>query len=89
MGGVGGGAVQGLRLTQDLVSWTLLCDIICKYQLCLTLQTLAHQVPLSMELSRQEYWTGLPFPSPGDLPNPGTEPASHVISCIAGRLFTH
>ena len=35
--------------------------------------TVAHQVPLSMEFSRQEYWSGLPFPSPGDLPKPGTE----------------
>ena len=33
-----------------------------------------HQAPLSMELSRQEYWSGLPFPPPGDLPDPGTEP---------------
>ena len=33
--------------------------------------TIAHQAPLSMEFSRQEYWSGLPFPSPGDLPNPG------------------
>ena len=36
--------------------------------------TVAHQAPLSMEFSRQEYWTGLPFPSPGDLPDPGIEP---------------
>ena len=36
--------------------------------------TLAHQAPLSMEFSRQEYWNGLPFPSPRDLPNPGVEP---------------
>jgi len=36
--------------------------------------TVAHQAPLSMEFSRQEYWSGLPFPSPGDLPNPGIEP---------------
>ena len=35
--------------------------------------TVAHQAPLSMEFSRQEYWSGLPFPSPGDLPNPGIE----------------
>ena len=34
----------------------------------------AHQVPLSMEFSRHEYWGGLPFPSPGDLPNPGIKP---------------
>ena len=44
---------------------------------CLTLcdpWTVACQVPLSMEFPRQEYWSGLPFPSPGDLPNPGIEP---------------
>ena len=35
-----------------------------------------HQAPLSMEFSRQEYWSGYPFPSPGDLPNPGIEPGS-------------
>ena len=36
--------------------------------------TVTFQAPLSMEVSRQEYWDGLPFPSPGDLPNPGIEP---------------
>ena len=36
--------------------------------------TVAYQAPQSMEFSRQEYWSGLPFPSPGDLPNPGIEP---------------
>ena len=44
---------------------------------CLTLcdpWTVARQAPLSMELPRQEYWNGLPFPSPGDLPNPGIKP---------------
>ena len=39
-----------------------------------TPRTVAHQAPLSMEFSRQEYWSGLPFPSPGDLPDPGIEP---------------
>ena len=38
--------------------------------------TLAHQVPLSMQLSQQEYWSGLPFPPPGDLPKPGIESTS-------------
>ena len=38
--------------------------------------TVAHQAPLSMELSRQEYWSGQPFPSPGDLPDPEIEPRS-------------
>ena len=41
-----------------------------------TLWTVAHQAPLSMRFHRQEHWSGLPFPSPGDLPNPGIEPMS-------------
>ena len=41
-----------------------------------TLWTLPHQAPLSMGFFRQEYWSGLPFPSPGDLPDPGVEPWS-------------
>jgi len=41
--------------------------------------TVACQTPLSMELSRQEYWSGLPFPSPGDLPDPGIRPRSSAL----------
>ena len=41
--------------------------------------TVAHQALLSMEFSRQKYWSGLPFPSPGDLPNPGMEPGSPAL----------
>ena len=41
--------------------------------------TIPHQAPLSIEFSRQECWSGLPFPSPGDLPNPGIEPASPAL----------
>ena len=41
--------------------------------------TVAQQVPLSMGFSRQEYWSGLPCPSPGDLSNPGTEPGSPAL----------
>ena len=41
--------------------------------------TIAYQAPQSMEFSRQEYWSGLPFPSPGDLPNPGIEPRSSAL----------
>ena len=47
--------------------------------------TVAPQAPLSMGFPRQEYWSGLPFPSPGDLPNPGTEPVSPAL---AGGFFT-
>ena len=39
----------------------------------------AHQAPLSMEFSRQEYWSGLPFPTPGDLPDPGIKPGSPAL----------
>ena len=50
-------------------------------QLCLTLcdPTVAYQAPLSMGFSRQEYWSGLPFPSPGDLPDPEIEPRSPAL----------
>ena len=44
-----------------------------------TLWTVPYQAPLSMEFSMQEYWVGLPFPSPGDLPDPGIEPRSPVL----------
>ena len=47
--------------------------------------TVVYQAPLSMGFSRQEYQSGLPFPSPGDLPDPGIKPASPAL---AGRFFT-
>ena len=49
--------------------------------------TIVHQVPLSLEFSRQENWGGLPFPSPGDLSNPGIKPASLVSPALAGMFF--
>ena len=45
--------------------------------------TVAYQAPLSMGFSRQEYWSGLPFPSPGDLPNPGIKPGSPALQTDA------
>ena len=48
----------------------------------------ACQVPLSMEFSRQEYWSGLPFPIPGDLPNPGFKPMLPASPELAGGFFT-
>ena len=51
----------------------------------MTLWTVAHQAPLSMGFPRQEYWSELPFLSPGDLPNPRIEPSSPAL---AGRFFT-
>ena len=52
-------------------------------QLFATPWTVAHQTPLSMGFSRQEYWSGLPFPSPGDLPNPGIKPRSPTLQVDA------
>ena len=52
-----------------------------------TLRTVAHQVPLSMGCSRQEYWSGLPFPSPGDLPNPRIQPVSLLSPALTGGFF--
>ena len=54
----------------------------------LKLWTLPCQAPLSMGFSRQEYWSGLPCPPPGDLPDPGTEPISLMSPALAGRFFT-
>ena len=50
--------------------------------------TVAHQAPLSMGFSRQECWSGLPFPSPGDVPYPGIELAFFTSPALAGGFFT-
>ena len=55
-----------------------LCAVLSRFshvRLCVTLWTVPRQAPLSMGFSRQEYWNWLPFPSPGNLPHPGIEPA--------------
>ena len=56
-------------------------------QLFVTLWTISHQAPLSMEFCRHEYWSGLPFPL-GDLPSPGIKPTSLTSPALAGGLFT-
>ena len=56
-------------------------------QSCPTLWTVACQAPLSMGFSRQEYWNGLPCPPPGDLPDPGVEPASLASPALTGEFF--
>ena len=50
--------------------------------------TVARQAPMSTEFSRQEYWSGLPFPPLGNLPNPGIEPTSPTSPALTGRFFT-
>ena len=64
---------------------------LCCAQSCLTLcspWTAAHWSPLSMRFSTQEYWSGLPCPPPGDLPNPGIKPASLTSPVLAAGFFT-
>ena len=67
--------------TNELLK-TSVCSVA---QLCPALVTVACQAPLSMGFPRQEYWNGLPFPTPRDLPGPGIKPASLAL---AGRFFT-
>ena len=57
-------------------------------RLCVTPWTVALQASLSMRFSGQEYWSGLPFPSPGDLPDPGIKSESLISLALAGRFFT-
>ena len=59
-----------------------------RVRLFVTLWTVACQDPLFMGFPRQEYWSGLPFPAPGDLPNPGMEPMSLTSPAMAGEFFT-
>ena len=54
-------------------------ELLSHVQLFVTPWTVAYQAPLSMEFSRQENWSGVPFPSPGDLPDPGTKPRSPAL----------
>ena len=64
------------------------CVVLTRVRLCATPWTVARQSALSMGFSRQEYWSGLPCPPPGDLPNPRTEPMSLASPALAGRFFT-
>ena len=57
-------------------------------QLHVTLHTVAHQAPLSMEFSREGHWSGLPFPFPGDLPDSGMEPLSLSSPVLGSSFFT-
>ena len=64
------------------------CSVTQPWWLFATLWTVTHQAPLSMEFSRQEYWSGLPFPSPVDLPDPGIKLESPAFPNLAGIFFT-
>ena len=76
-----------LYLTSIDCIYRLLCSIwvksLSRVQLFATLWIVAYQPALSIGFSRQEYWSGLPFPSPGDLPEPGIEPGSPTLQADA------
>ena len=68
-------------MVQQFPSWVLSpknekCQLLSHVRVFVIPRTVAYQALLFMEFSRQEYWSGLPLPSPGDLPNPGIEPGS-------------
>ena len=62
--------------------------MLSRVRLFATPWTGAYQAPQFMEFSRQEYWSGLPFPSPRDLPDPGIKPMSFMSPALAGGFFT-
>ena len=66
------GGLQPLPRGTTKIQMKWKCQLVSCVRLSATPWTVAHQAPLSMGLSRQEYWSGEPFPSPGDLPNPGS-----------------
>ena len=68
--------------------WLCVLSCFSRVWLFVTLRTVANQAPLSMGLSRQEYWSGLPWHPPGYLPNPGIEPSSLLSPGLASRFFT-
>ena len=80
----GSGFIIGRCEQSHLPCW-LLEEVksLSRVQLFATPWTVVSQAPPSMEFSRQEYWSGLPFPSPGDLPNPGIEPRSPALQTDA------
>ena len=63
-------------------------SVLCHVRFFANLWTVTRQALLTMKFSRHKYWSGLPFPSPVDLPNPGIEPTSLMFPALAGRSFT-
>ena len=91
-GGGGQGVLQGLgpgplatgrapyRQHTSSSPFLVVSESLSRVRLFVTLWTVAHQAPLSRGFPRQEYWSQLPFPSPGDLPDPGIEPTSPALA---------
>ena len=93
-------AFQQIVLRQASVLCVCVCVCVCAsvhkpvqslslVRIFATLWIVARQAPLSLGFFRQEDWSGLPFPPPGDLPDPGIEPTSPVSPALADRFFTY
>ena len=83
--------VRGLHNLHDFSSSPICVCVLSHFsfvQLFVTLWIIAHQAPLFMGFFRQEYWSGLSCPAPGDLPNLGTEPTSLGALALAGGFFS-
>ena len=83
----------GLKCLWQICVCVCVCVCVCTQSLShiwvfATPWTVASQAPLSMGFSRQKYWSRLPFPPPGDLPNPEVKPRSPASPALAGGLFT-
>ena len=71
--------INGGKETKNSKPCAVLCSVAQSFLTLCTPRTVAHQPPLSMGFSRQKYWSGLPCPPPGDLPNPGIKPRSPTL----------
>ena len=89
--------VQESTIWACMSAWPMVSGSVLKLCVCLVVQscpslcnpwTVAHQAPLSMGFSWQGYWSGLPFPPPGDLPDSGIEPVSPESPALVGGFFT-
>ena len=80
----------GIHLKLGRISILWVCVCVCSYVRLFVTSGVANPPgsSLSMEFSRQEYWNELPFPTPGNLPNPGIEPTSPASPALAGRFFS-
>ena len=92
--GVRGGSNACLRINEigirnfQFIQLPCILSCFCRVWLFATPWTVACQASLSMGFSRQEYWSGLPLPPPGDLPNPGIKPVSLMSPALTGGFFT-
>ena len=78
------GVTKSRTWLKDWIDWEVPCQVTCRVWLFATLWTAARQAPLSMGFSRQEYWSGLPCPPPGNLPNPGIKPVTLMSPALIG-----